>query len=650
VEPEAATLGIPATALAAAEASPDDERLTREAPGRYHLDREFGRGGQAVVLLAYDEHIGRDVAFKQLLPEHRAEDVSSSSAGRFLREARVTAQLEHPGIVPVHEVGRRADGSLYYTQKLVRGRTLHEAIHGCASLEERLALLPNFLSVCQAVAYAHGRGVIHRDLKPQNVMVGEFGETVVLDWGLARLRKEAAPNAASPARPVQSLLESNVERTRAGSLLGTPAYMSPEQAVGDVAGIDERSDVWSLGVMLFELLAGGRPFDGETVSDVLRKVATTDAPAVQAICPSAPAELCAIAARALAKDPARRYRDATELSREVSVWFAGGRVAAYEYSSWDLLRRFASRNRFQLIIAILIAAPVLYTGGSWLLRLQSAAEAQRQWMVADAALHEIDSRMSVESDPGVLRDMESRRTRLEAEARRTQLLADELRHRSGPGITAKGDELDEQIRAILHKFGTDTYAVPPHFKQRLRSHIQGMVSDPMTRTAWARRNQYWPLIHREFAALGLPEELAYVAWQEARFDPLALSPVGARGIWQFMDSQARRYGLQVAENWREGGVDERTDVAKETKIAARYIFDLLTEFGSDEFMLAIASYNQGENRVRRILHDAGFRKDERSFWHLYRLKKLPNETTEYVARIIAGAIIGNDPARYGLMP
>ncbi|HEY4769844.1 MAG TPA: lytic transglycosylase domain-containing protein, partial [Myxococcales bacterium] len=159
-----------------------------------------------------------------------------------------------------------------------------------------------------------------------------------------------------------------------------------------------------------------------------------------------------------------------------------------------------------------------------------------------------------------------------------------------------------------------------------------------------------PMIVKEFSALGLPEEMGYVAWQESGFDPLAESAAKARGMWQFMDFRAREFGMRVD---RARGVDDRTDVLKSTRGAARYLANLLAEFGEDSFMLAIASYNKGENGMRRVLHQiaqqpGGFRKDKRDFWHLYRLKKLPEETLEYVPQILAAAIIGNNPKKYGL--
>jgi serine/threonine protein kinase len=203
--------------------------LSNETEGRYTLLRELGRGGLSVVYLAYDTHVGRQIAFKQLLASRQGTsepNALSVAQARFVREARITAQLDHPGIAPVHEVGHRADGSLYATQKLVRGRTLAEVLGACSSLSDRLSLLQPRLSACQAVAFAHSRGVIHRDLKPANMMVGELGEVVVLDWGLARTADEApvelpaAPQGTTP--PVTSLLESDAARTLEGAVMERP--------------------------------------------------------------------------------------------------------------------------------------------------------------------------------------------------------------------------------------------------------------------------------------------------------------------------------------------------------------------------------------------------------------------------------------------
>lgn len=275
---------------------PGDERhqLPTQAEGRYQLpegqpDPELGRGGMGRVLSLVDTHLKREVAVKELLKEHTAEHSSSGPLleNLFVREARVLALLEHPGVVPVYELGRRADGTPYYSMRRIRGHSLSKELAACANLEERLALLPHFIHVVQTVGYAHSKGVVHRDLKPDNVMVSRFGETQVIDWGLALVGNE------------------EVEK---GQIAGTPAYMAPEQAAG--LSVDARSDVWALGVMLFELLSGKTPFEGRNASQLMDAVRTAPIPKVREREPGAPPSLLAIVDRALERDPARRYVDA----------------------------------------------------------------------------------------------------------------------------------------------------------------------------------------------------------------------------------------------------------------------------------------------------------------------------------------------------
>jgi pSer/pThr/pTyr-binding forkhead associated (FHA) protein len=267
----------------------------------------------------------------------------------------------------------------------------------------------------------------------------------------------------------------------------------------------------------------------------------------------------------------------------------------------------------------------------------------------DKQIQKIQLQMQLESDPEKLQTLEEQLTLLTGKA---QAAIGELEQKdkiAAAKVEEGGDYLDRNIRRILKKFDADTYAVPPIFKERLSYYIEQKTNNKTyLRQVYNRKKQYWPIIVKEFSARGLPEEIAYVAWQESNFDPFAQTPVGARGMWQFMDFTARRYGLKVSENWRKGGYDERTDVQKETHIAAKYLYDLLAQFGSDSFMLAIASYNKGENGMLKVLREVGFRKDQRDFWHLYRLKKLPEETMEYVPQILAAAIICNDPKKYGL--
>ena len=268
----------------------------------------------------------------------------------------------------------------------------------------------------------------------------------------------------------------------------------------------------------------------------------------------------------------------------------------------------------------------------------------------DKQIARIQLAMQIETDPDKLVSLEDQLTALTGKAQAAIGEIEKKDKSEAQKLEQAGDELDRQIRYVLSKFNAQTYAVPPIFKQRLKHYIDRNLRQAGTKSIYKRKQQYWPMIVKELSALGLPEEMGYVAWQESGFDPLAESAAKARGMWQFMDFRAREFGLRVD---RARGVDDRTDVLKSTRGAARYLANLLAEFGEDSFMLAIASYNKGENGMRRVLHEiaqqpGGFRKDKRDFWHLYRLKKLPEETLEYVPQILAAAIIGNNPKRYGL--
>ena len=226
------------------------------APGqRYHAGDEIGRGGNARVLRAHDGRLDRHVVIKELLQR------DPHAARRFLREARITARLQHPGIVPVHDVGRWPGDVLFYTMKEISGRTLGAALAGARTLADRLALLPALIAAGEAVAYAHSRGVIHRDLKPANVIVGEFGETVVIDWGLAKETGSQDSGEDPPGPPPGSR---GAGETLVGTVLGTPTYMPPEQARGEP--VDSRADVYALGAILYHLLAGRPPYGGEGAS------------------------------------------------------------------------------------------------------------------------------------------------------------------------------------------------------------------------------------------------------------------------------------------------------------------------------------------------------------------------------------------------
>lgn len=347
--------------------------IVQETSGRYTGTREYARGGMGRILIAFDTVLAREVIIKELLPGRSgdaktpATEPPAAVSGhpllkRFLQEARITGSLEHPSIVPVYELGCREDGTPYYTMKVVRGKTLAEAIQEAASLRERLLLLPHFINLCQAIAYAHSHGVIHRDLKPSNIMIGAYGETVILDWGLARKLGQHDAHAAVATEDMMQaagpgeLLE---DATIPGTVLGTPLYMAPEQARGDVERIGERTDVYALGVILYKIITGKPPYTCSTIQEAVIKVTEEEPEPIEIHEPRAPRALAAICVRAMQKEPEKRYASAVLLSEDVNRFLSGTLVEAYDYRFTEQVRLFVSRYKGRLAAALLVIVLLL---------------------------------------------------------------------------------------------------------------------------------------------------------------------------------------------------------------------------------------------------------------------------------------------------
>jgi WD40 repeat protein len=353
--------------------------VTRDA---YVISGEKGRGGLGRIFAAVDRRLGRPVAIKELLTEGR------ECEARFIREATLTARLQHPGVVPVHELGRWPTGQLFYSMKLVTGRSLKELITEKNTLEERLALLPNLIAVAEAVAYAHSRGVIHRDLKPSNVMIGSFGETVVIDWGAAKELKRREDAATAGPQPSMD------EKSLAGAVVGTPAYMAPEQARGEP--VDEGADVYALGAMLYHLLAGVPPYSTQATDDTIKDVIAGPPVPIEGRQPFAPEDLVTIVHKAMARDKLFRYSRAEHLAADLKRFQTGQLISARYYTPFQIFWHWITRHRGLLSVLLAFFSLALVAG------LTSLGAIIRERNLARSTIDEmniVQARTSLDRDP-----------------------------------------------------------------------------------------------------------------------------------------------------------------------------------------------------------------------------------------------------------
>jgi serine/threonine-protein kinase len=367
---------------------------------RFRILRPHARGGLGEVFVARDEELGREVALKQIQERH-ADDPQSRA--RFLLEAQVTGGLEHPGIIPVYGLGQYENGRPFYAMRFVRGDSLKDAIERFHKEQSTLdvgertlrfrKLLQRFVDVCNAVAYAHSRGVLHRDLKPGNVMLGSYGETLVVDWGLAK----AVGRPEEVTRPVEGTFQAAAGTgstpTQTGAALGTPQYMSPEQANGKVKELGPATDVYSLGATLYCLLTGKAPFEGADPLDAIVRVTQGDFPLPRLVKPETPAALEAICCKAMALRPSQRYASPRGVADDIEHWLADEPVSAFP-EPWTIqARRWAGRHR--ALVTSSAAALVVATVGMGIAAVLLGAAAEREGRAKQEAL--ISSKVALEA-------------------------------------------------------------------------------------------------------------------------------------------------------------------------------------------------------------------------------------------------------------
>ena len=644
------------------------------AIGRYLLERPLGSGGMGVVYAARDPQLQRRVAIKLLHAAAETPRERDELRARLLGEARAMARLSHPNVLPVFEVGEH-QGRIFLVMELAPGGTLAEWLlaRPRASPEEQAQLLELFLGAGRGLQAAHQAGLVHRDFKPANVLLGAGLRPMVTDFGLARpldaaisadIKVDINADTGDATRDPIPLEKQARQSAAAGSL----AYMAPEQLRGEP--VDPRADLFAYCVALFEALHGARPYAGSNAAELLGSIEAGQirAPAhAPRIAPSLQQAL----ARGLQADPARRFASMAAL-----------------LESLEQTRPRPGDKRRRATVALASAASVVLLGVLVFAvdQHRRLARLEEDKRALDASIASVLAELGSEQDPARLAALDEQLARLSGsaeEARRRLGAKSAGAHASGREAPGRADagvvfaslsdaELDDALQTLLARFGAETYLVPPFFKEKLRGHIERLLGNPELRQHWARKQALWDRLTPPFRARGLPEEMAYLAWAESRFDRLARSGSGALGLWQFIPQTARRFGLRVEPACLTSPPacltsdstcltsepacltsDERTDVEKSSAAAATYLAELLAEFGSDSFLLAIASYNRGESGMRAALAElsrepGGFRKDKRDFWHLYLRKLLPEETREYVLEVLAAMIVGSRAPLLGL--
>lgn len=440
----------------AAEASPEqtlafEMRKVNLGQGRYRIIRPHDKGGIGTVSVAFDQELQREVALKELQPRF-ADDIAVRL--RFLAEAEITGRLEHPGVVPVYGLGANHDGRPYYTMRFIKGESFKEAIKrfhrkrgpnepASTPLELR-ALLDRFIDVCNAVAYAHSRGVLHRDLKPANVMLGRYGETLVVDWGLARVIDRPAEAQSDEEPTLRPATMSGSSNTQMGSAIGTPGFMSPEQAAGKLERLGPTSDVYSLGAILYVILTGQVAIKGDSQQEVVALAALGEFVPPSELHRDVPRGLEAICLKAMSREPEGRYASAGALADDIHRWLADEPVSCYREPWWRRGGRLIRKHRaVSGTVAGVLAASLIALSGWFAYESYRVARVEGQSRAAFSR----GVALLVANDPeAAVRELSTAKSLAQSEPRRLGALADQIRQQLD-NAQQRADTIVEQRQA-----------------------------------------------------------------------------------------------------------------------------------------------------------------------------------------------------------
>jgi serine/threonine protein kinase/formylglycine-generating enzyme required for sulfatase activity len=520
------------------ERMPSEESLTTNA--HYQDLRAHAAGGLGAVSVAKDEQLLRDVAIKQLHSRHRE---NSLTLARFQREARLTARLEHPGIVPIYGMGVDDNGNPFYAMRYVHGETLREAIDRLHSHPERWKspewflelrkLLNRFISVCQTVQYAHSKGIVHRDIKPSNILMGEFGENLVIDWGSA---KPVEDDSQADAHPQSSDRNLPVDLTVSGALVGTPAYMSPEQATGEPIASDPALDIYSLGATLADVLTGQSPAPGKDATEVFERVRCGDLNYPRQVIHRIPSALDAICRCALQYEPRKRYSEARLLAEDVELWLAGEPVRVWIEPWWWQTARWVRRHRHASIsatIVVLIGAFIGVLAINWSTHEKSHVRLEGVVKAISAA--------DLTSLPSLLRDLENwgneRVPVLERELSGSEPTSDSARNLRLALSTLGENRVEDLVQDLLRCSRTDYL----NFRARLLPFSEEI--SPFLWKEWEKTNTLAETRLRIAGGLALfdPENPSWSNVAEALPTLLCQEPSVWYGLWQSVfDTQSEK--------------------------------------------------------------------------------------------------------------